>query len=545
MWFPSLLLSLLLSRKPGAGRRPNARRHPAPQRRSFVPRLEALEDRTVPSTLTVLNNLDKGADSLRDAIGHARDGDSIVFTPSLAGQTITLTSGALVVKNSVDIEGPGASLLAVSGNDTSRVFDISAGLSVTIAGLTVTHGRAALGGGILNVGSALTVAGDVLSYNEAVREESTGGAISNRNGASLIVTASTFIANRAIGIKDGGQGVGGAISNKEGSTATVSRSTFIGNRAVGGDGGVVNTGAFKIFIGGGQGGAISNDGRFSIESSTFIDNQAIGGNGGSGGKGASFYAVGYGTGGAVVNQPSLTAVLVIDGCTFTANEAIGGSNATGGASGQGNVGNARGGALINFGVATVTNSTFDHNEARAGNGNSGGGGSVTVGQATGGAIANSGVLLPATLTVSNSTFTNNQAVGGAGTVGGSFAGIGLGGGVATLSGATTTLTSSTFTGNQAVGGAGGAGGSGGNGFGGGVYNDGRSTLEVRGSTITDNQATGGSAGSGGSAGTGVGGGAYFAPGGTVCLDAFTQAYVKNNHASTSDDDLFGVFTTCP
>jgi hypothetical protein len=31
----------------------------------------------------------------------------------------------------------------------------------------------------------------------------------------------------------------------------------------------------------------------------------------------------------------------------------------------------------------------------------------------------------------------------------------------------------------------------------------------------------------------------------VCLDAFTQAHVKNNHASTSDDDLFGAFTTCP
>jgi hypothetical protein len=48
----------------------------------------------------------------------------------------------------------------------------------------------------------------------------------------------------------------------------------------------------------------------------------------------------------------------------------------------------------------------------------------------------------------------------------------------------------------------------------------------------------------GVAGLGVGG-AYFASGGSVCLDAFTQAHVKKNHASTSDDDLFGVFTTCP
>jgi hypothetical protein len=64
------------------------------------------------------------------------------------------------------------------------------------------------------------------------------------------------------------------------------------------------------------------------------------------------------------------------------------------------------------------------------------------------------------------------------------------------------------------------------------------------STISGNQVTGGAAGSGGSAGQGVGGGAYFASGGSVCLDLFTQAHVKNNHASTSDDDVFGVFSTC-
>jgi len=62
--------------------------------------------------------------------------------------------------------------------------------------------------------------------------------------------------------------------------------------------------------------------------------------------------------------------------------------------------------------------------------------------------------------------------------------------------------------------------------------------------VSSNQATGGAAGAGGSAGLGEGGGAYFAAGGSVCLDAFTQAHVKNNHASTSYDDLFGDFTTC-
>src|SRR5262249_31293908 len=145
----------------------------APQRHRFRPRLEGLEDRTVLSTLTVLNTLDKGAGSLRDTITKAKSGDTIVFAPSLDGQTITLTSDQLTINKSLDIEGPGPSLLAISGNDANRVFNINEGLTVTIAGLTITHGRGgggsegsdSAGGGILNVDSSLMLANDVLSYN--------------------------------------------------------------------------------------------------------------------------------------------------------------------------------------------------------------------------------------------------------------------------------------------------------------------------------------------------------------------------------------------
>ncbi|MBI1914047.1 MAG: hypothetical protein HYS12_04830 [Planctomycetes bacterium] len=506
MWFPSLLLSLLLSRKPGAGRRPNARRHSAPHRRSFVPRLEALEDRTVPSTLTVLNNLDHGADSLRYAIGHARDGDTIVFAPSLAGQTITLTSGELDIKNSLDIEGPGASLLAISGNDNSRVFDISAGLTVTVADLTITHGRAAGnqgGGGILNVGSALNLVNDVFSNNRAIGSNADnsmgGGAITNRNGGVLTVIASTFYDNQVIG-RDGGFGEGGALWNR--ASATITGSTFTGNRAVGGDGGRVTGGA--TIIGVANGGAIFNQSSgatLTVANTVFTGNEALGGYGGSGGAGASFYIVDGASGGAITNGDH--ASLVVSGCTFTSNRAMGGSNATGGASGQGRVGTASGGGVANVlgSVATVTSSIFDHNEAVGGSGNSGGSGAIEFSRGAGGAISNT---LVATLTISGCTLTANQAIGGAGAIGGN----------------------------------------GGNAFGGGVWNDDQCALTVTGSTITDNLATGGAAGEGGAVGLGQGGGLYLASGGTACLDAFTRDHAKHNYASTSDDDIFGAFSIC-
>src|SRR3954454_6172140 len=133
MWFPALLLS----RKPRAGRGPNTNRGPAVPRRSFLPKLEVLEDRTALSTLTVLNNLDSGAGSLRDTIAQARSGDTIVFNPGLDGRTITLTGGQLAIRKSLDIQGPGAGLLAISGNDSSRVFDISNNHTVTLSGLTI------------------------------------------------------------------------------------------------------------------------------------------------------------------------------------------------------------------------------------------------------------------------------------------------------------------------------------------------------------------------------------------------------------------------
>ena len=84
------------------------------------------------------------------------DGDTINFDSALNGQTITLTSGELLVDKSVTINGPGPDNLTVDGNHASRVFHVSGGVTATIAGLTITNGQASGfshsdgGGGIYN-----------------------------------------------------------------------------------------------------------------------------------------------------------------------------------------------------------------------------------------------------------------------------------------------------------------------------------------------------------------------------------------------------------
>src|SRR5205807_6860668 len=217
-----------------------------------------------------------------------------------------LTSDQLAINKSLDIEGPGPSLLAVSGHDTNRIFDVSGGVTVTIAGLTLTHGLgkgdvqgqnagAAGGGALLNGGGIVNLANDVFSSNQAVNH---GGAISNGPSSVLTVTNSSFLANRAVGPVGAAYVEGGAIWNTDnrylstnpgaGATAVISGCTFIGNQALGADGGSISSGSLSET----NGGAIHSEGPdyLTVQNSTFIGNQAIAGNGGNA-KGASISTV--------------------------------------------------------------------------------------------------------------------------------------------------------------------------------------------------------------------------------------------------------------
>jgi uncharacterized protein (TIGR03118 family) len=80
-------------------------------------------------------------------------------------------------------------------------------------------------------------------------------------------------------------------------------------------------------------------------------------------------------------------------------------------------------------------------------------------------------------------------------------------------------------------------GNGGDGLVGGTYEDARSVLTFTGATVTHDRAIGGDPATGGSDGRGIGGGLYLAPGAVARADLLTV--IRRNHASTSDDDVFG------
>ena len=85
-------------------------------------------------TFIVSNTNDSGLNSLREAISDANDNDEVdEITFSVTGM-ITLSS-QLRITSGMTIQGPGSGDLAISGQDTCRVFFIDTVESVEISDL--------------------------------------------------------------------------------------------------------------------------------------------------------------------------------------------------------------------------------------------------------------------------------------------------------------------------------------------------------------------------------------------------------------------------
>lgn len=186
---------------------------------------------------SVTNLNDKGAGSLRQAIlnANARAGlDTITFQTGLAG-TIRLTSGELVITDSVSIQGTSADQLTINGNNASRIFNISNGdafsyLSVYLTGFTLTGGRATQGGAIFEDGENVTLARVKILGNTATGQG--GGIYSSSNDGTLEIQQSV-IANNTASIDGGGVFLDDGI-------LVVQNSTIANNRAAGGTGGGIH-----------------------------------------------------------------------------------------------------------------------------------------------------------------------------------------------------------------------------------------------------------------------------------------------------------------
>jgi hypothetical protein len=202
----------------------------AARTRYCQPRLDALEDRCVPAYLVTTNGDDiTQPGTLRYELAREQLArptnwrvDPVLIGPGVS--SITLLNGELLLKQSVAIATQGSQPVTISGNGSSRVFEIGPKATVTLHNLTVTGGNGVAnnrfgnstldnsGGGILNEGRLIVGAADgsdhcmvtaniangagggicnylgTLTLNGAVSENSatSGGGIANLGGAVTV-----------------------------------------------------------------------------------------------------------------------------------------------------------------------------------------------------------------------------------------------------------------------------------------------------------------------------------------------------------------------
>ncbi len=185
-------------------------------------------------------------DSVADACpaGSVSQADTIImpsgtYTLAIAGQNEDgSATGDLDITGDLTINGAGANITVVDGNNIDRVVHVLPGATVIISGVTLTGGKTpdgAFGGGVYNLG-ALTLSNSAVKSSTAYASScinSQGGGV--YNAGSLTVSNSSVVSNTAT--------LGGGILNS--GALTITGSTINGNNSSNG-GGVRNSGTLTV-----------------------------------------------------------------------------------------------------------------------------------------------------------------------------------------------------------------------------------------------------------------------------------------------------------
>jgi hypothetical protein len=264
---------------------------------------------------------------LRFCINHANDNPGSDLIEINVTGTIDLTGALPVLASEMEIRGPGADLLTIrrgTGGDY-RIFTVAGG-SATISGVTISNGRADVGGGIYNEGTFELNEVTVSSNTSIVGK---GGGI--YNAGSLSVANSTIISNLGTASKFG---YGGGLYNV--GTVTISTTTISRNEA---SARCKNCG-YQEAAGGGIYNAVG--GNLMLLDSTISINSAHTGNGHQGNSAL---------GGGLFNN----GMAAMDRSTVSENTAAS----------QGKFAASYGGAILNANGMTITNSTLAKNISEA------------------------------------------------------------------------------------------------------------------------------------------------------------------------------------
>ncbi|MCB0050626.1 MAG: hypothetical protein KDE24_13910, partial [Caldilinea sp.] len=187
---------------------------------------------TCADSVVVNSTADSGYRTLRGAVANVCVGGTVSFAAALDNQTIALSSGQIAITKTVTIDGPGAAKLAVSGGGASRIFAGSAGIPITIDGLTLRDGytNGYDGGGAIYAAGPLTVTASSFVSNtvaSAGDSDRGGGAVSfaGNDQYTIVVSDTSFLSNTAFY-------AGGALYVENG-TLDLDNSTLSGNVAAG------------------------------------------------------------------------------------------------------------------------------------------------------------------------------------------------------------------------------------------------------------------------------------------------------------------------